>query len=409
MNISLSGVQNVKFNNTDIDIVKFNGTEVWRKSRLPSGYQEVEWIDNGNADANSFVNTKIFPNIYDIGEAKVELITLTTNSYIPILSAYQHAYTLYGNSSAVGEFTPYYNWHTYMAASNFSGTKILYANNPFVISSWSQSGNIYSHATDGTNTGESWNYLAAADIAYTESTTPYAIWGRANSGSTTSSMTVAYPIRARIYYLKLWRGNANGEKGQLVLDLVPCIRTSDNKAGFFDLVSREFMGCSGSGTFITYINQVPISTDGNGAIYNTVGYKDGFRLNSSYGESSASGSAVTGFIPFDKTKTLRIKGITINDTTAMYVEFFDSSKVGRYWVSAKSSADSYGSPEVQFKQIQPVTDNHGDFVIWDGANQVGNEWLTLTNGTELDNIEYVRISGTCSGANMIVTIDQDIV
>lgn len=165
----------------------------------------------------------------------------------------------------------------------------------------------------------------------------------------------------------------------------------------------------------TYTNQVRSSTDASGNVYNGVGYKDEYRLNSSYGESAASGSAVTGFIPFDKTKTLRIRGIRLT-STAMYVEFFNSGSTGptgQYWVSARNDGVSSANNNVRFASKDPVKDANDDLVIWDGANQnSGNKWVVLTNGTELDNITYVRISGmypiSGSGADIIVTINESI-
>lgn len=45
-------------------------------------------------------------------------------------------------------------------------------------------------------------------------------------------------------------------------------------------------------------NQIPISTDASGNVFNTTGYKEGYRLNSSGAEAAYSGSVVTGFMPF---------------------------------------------------------------------------------------------------------------
>lgn len=47
-----------------------------------------------------------------------------------------------------------------------------------------------------------------------------------------------------IWYFKMWSG------GKLIRDYVPCIRRSDNKAGFYDLVNRTFNPSIGTSDFV---------------------------------------------------------------------------------------------------------------------------------------------------------------
>ena len=63
---------------------------------------------------------------------------------------------------------------------------------------------------------------------------------------------------------------------------------------------------------VSYTNQVPLSTDTDGSIFNGKGYKDNVRLSSSGGVSSSAqnGSVTTGFLPwYGDTTILRIKGV----------------------------------------------------------------------------------------------------
>ena len=48
----------------------------------------------------------------------------------------------------------------------------------------------------------------------------------------------------------------------------------------------------------SYTNQIPISKDTSGNVFNGTGYKEGYRLNSSGAENAMSGYVVTGFMPF---------------------------------------------------------------------------------------------------------------
>ena len=48
----------------------------------------------------------------------------------------------------------------------------------------------------------------------------------------------------------------------------------------------------------SYTNQIPISKDASGNVFNGTGYKEGYRLNSSGAEVAADGYVVTGYMPF---------------------------------------------------------------------------------------------------------------
>ena len=144
---------------------------------------------------------------------------------------------------------------------------------------------------------------------------------------------------------------------------------------------------------ITYTNQVTISTDSDGNIYNNTGYKDGYRINSSGGEAALTGYACTGFIPFTKGQTIRLggDGITFADYGCMMM-FYDENK--EYLSNSgidysKIGKETYGAW---------TTEENSVFCL-----QVENTYPTAmgTNG-------YIRISAKGAGANMIVTLNEEI-
>lgn len=75
-----------------------------------------------------------------------------------------------------------------------------------------------------------------------------------------------------------------------------------------------------------YTNQIPISTDSTGAIYNNIGYKDGYQISDSGVDVEYGHKSVTGFIPIKKGDTIRIKGIYNNDVASCRMGTYDSSK-----------------------------------------------------------------------------------
>ena len=145
---------------------------------------------------------------------------------------------------------------------------------------------------------------------------------------------------------------------------------------------------------ISYTNQVTISTDTDGNVFNGTGYKDGYRINSSGAEAELSGFTATGFIPFTKGQTIRIGGEGITyDSYGCILMCYDTSKtvianVGIGYQHVGST--TYGTW---------TTENTSVFCL----DPVDNYPSTFSG----DNL-YIRISAKGSGANLIVTLDEKI-
>lgn len=125
-----------------------------------------------------------------------------------------------------------------------------------------------------------------------------------------------------------------------------------------------------------FTNQIPISIDSSGAVYNGVGYKEGYRISTSSGnESAASGMTVTGFIPVPNSATIRVKGIDLT--------------------SGNSTMAWYGT-DFAFKSGSYCNNNFGA----EDANGVREKTFTNSAG-------YIRISGAF-GDNPIITVNEPI-
>ena len=74
-----------------------------------------------------------------------------------------------------------------------------------------------------------------------------------------------------------------------------------------------------------YVNQIPISKDASGNTYNTTGYKEGYRLNSSANETEMSGYFITGYIPFTLGKTIMVDKFSGSESSNGGIWFFDSN------------------------------------------------------------------------------------
>lgn len=156
---------------------------------------------------------------------------------------------------------------------------------------------------------------------------------------------------------------------------------------------------------ITYTNQVPISTDTDGSIFNGVGYIENKRLSSSGGISSSAqqGAVTTGFIPwYGDATVLRIKGVEWITTASItsqhyYYNFYDENKKFLDYIASYNVADR-GHIITVTRDVNGV------------ETTVFNQSYGTSN-TLLQNIrkaKFVRITAKGKGADFIVTINEEI-
>lgn len=150
---------------------------------------------------------------------------------------------------------------------------------------------------------------------------------------------------------------------------------------------------------VSYTNLVPTSIDTSGAVYNGTGYKNGYCLNSSGGESGDMGKfTVTGFIPYSSTKNkaLRVGG---------------SAQVNNYtdygWRCSVYNSSFTHLLTIAFSGFT------GHVSVSDGVLLVDD--LTQFNGFNSSDAKYIRVScatgtsaATVNGAGLVVTLDQEI-
>lgn len=136
----------------------------------------------------------------------------------------------------------------------------------------------------------------------------------------------------------------------------------------------------GGGNAPKYTNQIPISIDTDGKIYDGDGYAEGVRLSSSAVITSASGYCLTGFIPcVGGVDVVRMKNITVG-TSSQYIALYDANF------------------EFLPGAIRPISE-----VFTQGADGVysGTIWHT--------GAKYFRISISGIDATSIITLNEEIV
>lgn len=148
----------------------------------------------------------------------------------------------------------------------------------------------------------------------------------------------------------------------------------------------------------TVINQIPLSTDAEGNLFNNgQGYKTDYRLSLSGGdETAASGYECTGFIPAKSGDVIRIKGIELTEENATNIICYDSNK-NPYRGSLSSG--NYG------KTLYHLFVTHGT-----NDGDVYTATLSRTLADVFDSgLAYIRIGSKSITADSILTVNQEIV
>lgn len=135
-----------------------------------------------------------------------------------------------------------------------------------------------------------------------------------------------------------------------------------------------------------YTNQVPLSIDSSGAVYNGTGYKDNMRINSSGAESNSAGFALTGFIPCVAGDVIRLggEGITFNEYGAMLFTYNSAKTAIQGEDYSKLGQEAYGYT----------------------AGDANSLFKWSPNASKHAGCAYIRISAKGLGANMIVTKNE---
>ena len=184
--------------------------------RLPSEYQEVEYIQS---TSTQYINTGYTPGIN--AEFETQYMTLERQSYGPYVGG------------SVSLTIPFPRQTNNIFFGNNYGTQ-LSASHP------------YSSTAKYTVKGYPNGTAIINDTAYPcerGTKVPSGEFCLFTYGGDLANYSV-YIGQVRIYYFKLWDNN------ELVRDMVPCYRKSDNVVGMYDLVEKKFYTNAGTGTFL---------------------------------------------------------------------------------------------------------------------------------------------------------------
>ena len=142
---------------------------------------------------------------------------------------------------------------------------------------------------------------------------------------------------------------------------------------------------------VSYKNQIPISTDASGAVYNSKGWKENTWVNGG-NENYNWGTYATGFIPCKVGDVIRLKNVTFNTSNSYgRLSFFKSDKT--YIGQVQSNGTWY--LDTEFKGVK---DTSGNYV----------EWTIKSVSGISANCAFIRITAQGLTNASIITINEPI-
>lgn len=170
-----------------------------------------------------------------------------------------------------------------------------------------------------------------------------------------------------------------------VIDLAArTIRSFCYGAGYDRELTYAAQGGAEGGETASYTNLIPLSTttiDGTELYNDGLGYKTGYRIDSSSAGVAASGMCCTGFMPVpeaslgNSSHTLRIKGVTVVGTHTSYLLAYRPEPANasgfslvKSWVSLSNHADAVGLITVGADGVSSVTAYRLSVGVIDGSS-----------------------------------------
>lgn len=186
--------------------------------KLPSAYQEVEWIESSGTQYISSLDYK--PN----NNTKIQLKYICTHYDWDIL-IWKDNWRLF---NFVGTSSTYPRW-TYFDVS--SSQRIIW---------------LHTQSTSDIYEIEIWNFYIKNLATWTN----VATWTTQWSYSTSDNIQLFSPNReyGRVYYIKIY------EWTTIIRDFIPCYRKSDNIIWLYDIVGKQFYTNSWTWVFTKWPN-----------------------------------------------------------------------------------------------------------------------------------------------------------
>ena len=190
--------------------------ERWNKNLLPNAYQAVEYIQSSGAQ---LINTNYYGNATGYKfRTKVMLVKFPSTE----------GYAIFGSCHTDGNFQKVLAWNngTWQLYwySNYNGGYFgKYKLNTEYVIEYSNVSNVQEILVNGSMLKSATEKTRAASI-------PFTIMGQYWSGSVDTNVLSCI----KMYFFEIYEGDV------MVHNFIPCYRKSDNIAGMYDVVEKQF-------------------------------------------------------------------------------------------------------------------------------------------------------------------------
>lgn len=300
-----------------IKITKLDGSLIWEAvtARLPSEYQEVEWI---GTDGNSYF-------VSDFTINNLDKFTLHYKYLVPNLA---NVYMFGANGTGSGTPRFLHRYGGLVMNKDSAGSYTLF--------SFLHDNAFHSYKMEFEHEGKSVVYqdgeLLVENTFYNRKTYyPIGVLCNNYNQSPASYKALSGCIIAELRFV-------DDTTGEDVFNPVPCYRKSDNVIGMYDTVKGKFYTNQGTGRFTrgtvvgTGIINLADPTDAS--------WQQGYRYSvSNQGVVTASNTThLTNYIPVEKGDILMIEGISLTDD---YGQFAGDANKQTLYINYASTGGSY--------------------------------------------------------------------
>ena len=176
-----------------------------------------------------------------------------------------------------------------------------------------------------------------------------------------------------------------------------------SQVAYFRLCSTELNGdsvvCikkkeeadSGENPDVPYVNQIPLSVDSDGTVYNRVGFKENTRLNSSGVAADYDGYSCVGYIPCKRNDVVYVKNIRLvsgeSDSGNLRISFYNSAKEHLVQTNATGANGVLGA-------VYGADGNMTQFTV----KEFG--------GADFSDVAYFRLCSTKLDQSSIITVNE---
>lgn len=139
-----------------------------------------------------------------------------------------------------------------------------------------------------------------------------------------------------------------------------------------------------------YTNQIPISTDADGTVFNGIGYMENYRISASSGSVTANtGTDLTGFIPAKIGDVIRFANMTFPENTA---------SVGIHLYKSDRATKLYSYVSTEFILTQ-----------WSGTLDGTNiSSITVPDWVDFAEVAYIRVVASDINSDSVITVNEEI-